>query len=805
MSITGVGYVQQEDVITKIGIDAQSNDYSLKEYKTNISINDDKSIIKNVVEEINNKLLRGETVDLAKYPKLCVVHYRGDFSNNNNNNNNNNQKQTSLDSDAVNQLMESSHSEVTIGDVRNQIHDELILLRNTRCDDECWFSCNARQHDNQLYRHCQRYINDKKQFKKESKAKKHPCYSTLTFSDIPYISTSDTVKAAISIALRTISGMWYKDSKVSVTMQTIIQSLDDIVTQSPLFTSSLHASDRIDIKNTLSRDRETIFLGSIPKEKIVDTVSFPYVDRSCLPREVCDRFQSEPINRKNLMNIAECHSERIENNTRSIVKSLGGCLVYILLDGTLSLKPLSVSDMDRCRNTRKDFDINSTLKLFIDSRKKSSVAVSRKAFSRGIGRRGRGHPLYQNNSSVPMITSGRGSTPIGRGAFFMRKSSHPPNITTGRQLLLPRPEILKLRLDALQQKDIIDNNKNDSNDIPDDSTMPELETEVQSESNTSHPRYAQRIKQIKIGKCTVGYTNYLSSVPLCQRIPNIHLETPRVNSETIISSTKRVFEAEMKIWRRYLHTYDDLNNLPPEALLKLSVHCEQVDQEVEVQSSSIPCVSIPQNIPTEVLLQKLELEVQQVFNQLQSLSSQTMPQQVSFEQQLRQLKHQQDAECEKSNKIVAEHHAKEQLLLQQQHRKQMLPTVYQLSQIQQLQMRQKCQLIQIQKQQETKHLAVTSQVKQQYDGLMRSIRHKEQYFKQQMLVMAHQHEQLLRGTEVQKLSEKQQVWRQQLQDSKEAAPVVPENEIPESIISSDVTHEDSDTDSDEIILVSNLL
>jgi hypothetical protein len=71
---------------------------------------------------------------------------------------------------------------------------------------------------------------------------------------------------------------------------------------------------------------------------------------------------------------------------------------------------------------------------------------------------------------------------------------------------------------------------------------------------TDPHRIAQRLKQIKLGKNTLGYQTYLDTVPKDKREKKNprHPNTPNVHRVC----SKRQFDGLLKSWRRALHTWD---------------------------------------------------------------------------------------------------------------------------------------------------------------------------------------------------------------------------------------------------------
>jgi len=70
---------------------------------------------------------------------------------------------------------------------------------------------------------------------------------------------------------------------------------------------------------------------------------------------------------------------------------------------------------------------------------------------------------------------------------------------------------------------------------------------------TEH-QIGKRVKQLALGKQTVGYINYRNVIGMRNRVKGKHMWTP--NPKERIS--KRRFQGKLKHWRRFLHTYDEL-------------------------------------------------------------------------------------------------------------------------------------------------------------------------------------------------------------------------------------------------------
>lgn len=105
--------------------------------------------------------------------------------------------------------------------------------------------------------------------------------------------------------------------------------------------------------------------------------------------------------------------------------------------------------------------------------------------------------------------------------------------------------------------------------------------------NSYHRQKEQRMKQISVGKHTIGYLNYLRLIPWQERIPNVHPSTPKFNemdeNEELLG--KRRFSGKMNKWRKELHIYDHVRSVHQLSWQLLTV--QQKNDRVQKQKKQI--------------------------------------------------------------------------------------------------------------------------------------------------------------------------------------------------------------------------
>eukprot|EP00756_Hemistasia_phaeocysticola_P049900 Hpha_TRINITY_DN24499_c0_g1::TRINITY_DN24499_c0_g1_i1::g.165635::m.165635/K18710/SLBP; histone RNA hairpin-binding protein len=149
------------------------------------------------------------------------------------------------------------------------------------------------------------------------------------------------------------------------------------------------------------------------------------------------------------------------------------------------------------------------------------------------------HNLPQSQGTLGEITSQAQN--IGRVESFDACKMRPRPVALGRQASMPSPGYPKPRHHHHQLPRQVD--------LRPHPTSPDYPQYLH--------RVQQRLKQLKLGKATVGYSNYVRLVNPDRRDPAdpLHVFTPRAE----LNCSKRHWDAQVRNWRRALHQFDDVD------------------------------------------------------------------------------------------------------------------------------------------------------------------------------------------------------------------------------------------------------
>lgn len=368
-----------------------------------------------IIKHINNKVEKGEVIDLSKYPPLYVVNYRGvhffkQFFNQPKrrdlrNKIRKNQFKQGIYSPAVYQLagltlgepIDTLEKKKKINKAKKILSREFEVLGKTVPKESAWWS--QKKHDSYLHQHYHRYVNSYEKFREESESGDHDCYTLLSSTANPYISTADGPRHAILYAL----GMKSDITKGSLRpvyildgdqkylgrakhpktgyVQIIFYRIEQIQQKDPLFLSVLHASNKIDIKDRLLNERETTFKGWIGHKRVVHSqlIRFPSFNVGYHPvfhlkkyglttKASFTRYRNSIIGGKSgntkLVEVLTGHyAAQLQTKAEELAQKKSGIIVYLGLDGKLMANLPTTQDI---RDTRR-LDSDDLFESFEDN------------------------------------------------------------------------------------------------------------------------------------------------------------------------------------------------------------------------------------------------------------------------------------------------------------------------------------------------------------------------------------------------------------------------------------------------------
>lgn len=348
-----------------------------------------------IIVEINKKIEAEEPVDLSKYPPLFIVNYRGvhyfnqffDQTKRRATRSliHNHQFHHSIYSSAVYELanlavgeiIDTPEKKLAIANARKQLQASFRNIETVPASENAWWG-KDRAHDLAIHQHYHRYVNAYEEFRKESAEKRHEVYKYFKNTKNPYISTADSPRHAILYALggkatmehgclrpRYIKGR-AKHPKTGY-VQIIFHQLHEISNKKPLFLSSLHAANKIDINSRVLNERETTYKTSISGRHVAYTKSIrfpafnkPYHEKFHkkkygLEKRSYDAFKKVLTNSSSttttLLDTLTNHYEtQLENKAHQLARKAGGYIVYMGLDGRLASVLTTTLDISTVRN-----------------------------------------------------------------------------------------------------------------------------------------------------------------------------------------------------------------------------------------------------------------------------------------------------------------------------------------------------------------------------------------------------------------------------------------------------------------------
>jgi hypothetical protein len=116
---------------------------------------------------------------------------------------------------------------------------------------------------------------------------------------------------------------------------------------------------------------------------------------------------------------------------------------------------------------------------------------------------------------------------------------------------------------------------------PEHATLPRVDSGTHIEEMDAH-KIQQREKQIGYGKSTKGYANYIVAIPKEEREEDEedHPMTPLATQQL----SKRSWDGQLKLWRRQLHRWDDMENQPPaDSIAPRSVSLAELSEEATTE------------------------------------------------------------------------------------------------------------------------------------------------------------------------------------------------------------------------------
>ncbi len=384
--------------------------------------------IENIIAEINAKLEEGAQVDLAEYPTLYVVHFRGvHFFNQYFSPQARRAIREEIKDDAsvfndkniyspavyemaglrIGEPIDTKEKRQRIKEASVELNRRFDKLEGSKAGKPWWPEKDKIAFPSLLFQHYQRFVNEYAQFREESAARRYACYKIMDVDANPYIPTADGAKHAILYALGgkaelshgtlrpnyndTASGPRPKHPKTGY-VQIFFHTLTSLKRNKPIFLSAAHANNDVAINTRQLNERETTFKAQISSRHIFhsEVVRFPSFNRpyranyhsakyGITTSNAYSRYKNSIDTTKGkaektglLDNIAEHYAEQLLQKAQELAEINGGYIVYLGLDGSLQLHLPPTTDISYERkNKKKNCSHQSFLQAYYNSETQS--------------------------------------------------------------------------------------------------------------------------------------------------------------------------------------------------------------------------------------------------------------------------------------------------------------------------------------------------------------------------------------------------------------------------------------------------
>lgn len=354
------------------------------------------STLHSIIDEINTRLKEGKPIELAEYPPLFVVHFRGThfFK----------QFFTSKRRRSIGHRIQAGHfkkniyspavyelahlklgAPINTPEKKQRIYQAIKVLQKglneldtNKPSKPAYYSQNHFTHETLLLENYQRYINNYEEWRDESKKRKHECHEKSPSESNFYISTTDSAEHAVKYALggKTSSATALRPCYKSIYrqpncarharvgyVQIFFHTLRSIKRNQPLCVRALHQSEKIQIKDRLLNEEEITFKSWMAAKHIVhsEVARFPSFNRKYnsdyhtaqygLTEKDYKKYQKQLKKGEGstdlLDKLAKHYAKRLEETAKRLAAKEGGYIVYVNRKGFLEEEKDGISGFDK--------------------------------------------------------------------------------------------------------------------------------------------------------------------------------------------------------------------------------------------------------------------------------------------------------------------------------------------------------------------------------------------------------------------------------------------------------------------------